>query len=235
MRFLLRLLGFLLMLAVWRWVQMGSWSLEVSLLIILGGPLLALPIVRLGRFLLDDHPTPVRASRASTLVHYGVMMCLGTALLEALKRAPGWPAWRLPLPPELGWALMLPTGIAVLLTIGNLALRGLGAPFAISLSRRLATDWMYAWTRNLMVLSLLAFLVSTGLWLRSLSFIVWVLACLAPAMLAFLKWFEERELEIRFGPSYLAYRSRTPMLFPRRPRAQRKPDVGGSKFNRANG
>jgi protein-S-isoprenylcysteine O-methyltransferase Ste14 len=105
------------------------------------------------------------------------------------------------------------------MTVVNLALRGLGAPFAIALSRRLASDWMYAWTRNPMVLSLLAFLLSTGLWLRSLWFILWVLALPTPVMLAFLKWFEERELEIRFGQSYRDYSARTPMLWPRRPRA----------------
>jgi len=36
----------------------------------------------------------------------------------------------------------------------------------------------------------------------------------------FLKAFEERELEIRFGASYLEYKARTPMLWPRRPKAQ---------------
>jgi len=37
-------------------------------------------------------------------------------------------------------------------------------------------------------------------------------------LLTIVKVFEERELEIRFGASYLEYKSRTPMLFPRRPR-----------------
>jgi protein-S-isoprenylcysteine O-methyltransferase Ste14 len=31
--------------------------------------------------------------------------------------------------------------------------------------------------------------------------------------------YEERELELRFGASYLEYKSRTPMLFPRKPRS----------------
>jgi len=105
----------------------------------------------------------------------------------------------------------------MLLTVVNLALRGLGAPFFIALSRKLAADWLYAWTRNPMVLAILAFLISLGIWFRSLLFVSWVLVLFAPALLFFVKAFEERELEIRFGASYLAYKSRTPMLFPRRP------------------
>jgi len=42
-------------------------------------------------------------------------------------------------------------------------------------------------------------LLSFGLWIQSLFFVLWVLLLVAPAWLAFLKLYEERELEIRFG------------------------------------
>jgi protein-S-isoprenylcysteine O-methyltransferase Ste14 len=48
--------------------------------------------------------------------------------------------------------------------------------------------------------------------------VLWALILVTPALLVFVKVYEERELEIRFGTSYLEYRSRTPMLFPRKPR-----------------
>jgi len=38
----------------------------------------------------------------------------------------------------------------------------------------------------------------------------------APAYVFFVKVFEERELEIRFGASYLEYKSRTPTVFPKK-------------------
>jgi protein-S-isoprenylcysteine O-methyltransferase Ste14 len=114
--------------------------------------------------------------------------------------------------------LVVITGTAALLTVINLALRGLGAPFAIALSKRLAVDWLYAWTRNPMVLATLACLLSLGIWFQSALFVLWVLLLVTPALLVFVKVYEERELEIRFGASYLEYKSRTPMLFPRRPR-----------------
>jgi protein-S-isoprenylcysteine O-methyltransferase Ste14 len=69
-----------------------------------------------------------------------------------------------------------------------------------------------------MVLAVLAFSLSLGIWYQSAFFVLWVLILLAPALLFIVKVYEERELEIRFGESYLKYKSRTPMLFPRTPR-----------------
>jgi protein-S-isoprenylcysteine O-methyltransferase Ste14 len=45
------------------------------------------------------------------------------------------------------------------------------------------------------------------------------MAVFVPAMIVFVHVYEERELEIRFGPSYEQYRAGTPMFLPRlRPR-----------------
>jgi len=68
-----------------------------------------------------------------------------------------------------------------------------------------------------MVLAVLFFLLSLGIWFKSMLFVLWVLIIFTPALLFFVKVFEERELEFRFGISYLEYRSRTPMLFPKKP------------------
>jgi protein-S-isoprenylcysteine O-methyltransferase Ste14 len=70
-----------------------------------------------------------------------------------------------------------------------------------------------------MVLAALAWLVSLGIWFQSTLFVLWVLVLFIPALLFFVKVYEERELEIRFGASYLDYKSKTPMLFPRKPRS----------------
>ena len=152
-------------------------------------------------------------------VHYALGILFGTAIIRAILTYQDWAGWRLPIPVEIGLPLVIITGIATLATVVNLALKGLGAPFAIVLSRRLAVDWLYAWTRNPMVLAVLAFLLSMGIWFQSALFVLWVLILFAPALLVFVKVYEERELEFRFGASYLEYKSRTPMLFPRRPRS----------------
>ena len=159
-----------------------------------------------------------RAVWITTFVHYGLGILLGVPIIRALITYQDWSGWSLPIPTEIGLMLVIVTGIVLLLTVANLALKGFGAPFAIALSKKLAAEWMYAWTRNPMVLASLAFLASLGIWFQSALFVLWTLILFTPALLFFVKTFEERELEIRFGASYLEYKSRTPMLFPRKPK-----------------
>jgi protein-S-isoprenylcysteine O-methyltransferase Ste14 len=192
---------------------------NLSLLLIWGAPLLTFPISFCGRRVLDAGPaTKERAERVNIAVHYAMGIALGCGIFPAVVRVRQWPGPIVPLPQPIGYALFLITGFVMFLTVINLAIRGLGAPFAIKLSSRLAADWMYAWTRNPMLLCALAWFLSMGLWYRSLWFVVWVAAILAPGWIWFIPEYEERELEIRFGPGYLAYKARTPLLWPRRPR-----------------
>jgi len=218
-RTLLRVLGFVLVLTVWMWVKNGLFDKHWSLLIIVGGSIAVLPVVWIGRVMLDAKPTMGHVTRITTFVHYDIMILLGAAVIQALKLAQESPGWGIPLPEPLSRVLVAITGALTALTVANLALRGLGAPFAVALSQRLAVDWMYAWTRNPMVLCTLALLVSAGLWLRSLLFVLWVVVAVLPVMLVYLKVYEERELAIRFGESYPDYKRRTPMLWPRKPKA----------------
>jgi len=205
-------------LFIWLWAPNQPLSNIMNLSIIVGGILLVFPIVWLGRMILDRQPTTSRAAWITTFVHFALVILFGVAIIRAVTTHQDWSGWTLPIPVEIGLLLVIITGVAALLTVINLALKGLGAPFYIAFSRKLAVDWFYAWTRNPMVLATLAFLLSLGIWFQSALFVLWVLILFAPALLVFVKVYEERELEIRFGASYLEYKSRTPMLFPRRPR-----------------
>jgi protein-S-isoprenylcysteine O-methyltransferase Ste14 len=168
--------------------------------------------------MLDKQPTMGRAVWVTTFVHFALGFALGVPITRAVTTHQDWSGWELPVPFGIGLVLVIITGAACLLTVVNLALKGFGAPFFIALSRKLAVDWLYAWTRNPMALAVLAFFLSLGIWFQSTLFMLWVVILFAPALLFFVKVYEERELEIRFGASYLEYKSRTPMLFPRRPR-----------------
>ena len=216
---LLRIALFIVMLAFWSWLMGLPFSAPLDLGLVAGLVLVFFPLVWLGRRILDRQPTLERAVRVTTVVHYVVVFLLGTAIFRAVATHSHWPGWTLPIPKGVGLGLALITGPIALLSVVNLALKGHGAPFAISLSRRLAADWMYAWTRNPMVLSTLAFFLSVGIWIQSALFVLWVFVLIAPALLFFVKMYEERELQIRFGASYLEYKSKTPMLLPRRPKA----------------
>jgi protein-S-isoprenylcysteine O-methyltransferase Ste14 len=204
-------------LILW-WAVVTPLSGVMNLSVIVGGVLLTFPLVWLGRRILDRHQTTGGAVWTTTFVHVALGFTFGVPLVRAITTHRDWSGWVLPVPSGLGLALVVVTGAAFLLTVVNLALRGFGAPFFIALSRRLAADWLYAWTRNPMLLAALAFFLSLGFWFQSALFVLWVLILFAPAILFFVKVYEERELEIRFGASYLEYKSRTPMLLPRRPR-----------------
>jgi len=214
--FLFRLFLLALIWIIWRWALSSQLSPVMNLCIIVGGVALVFPIAWAGRKILDKRPTLSHAVWVTTVVHFALGFLFGVPAIRAVTTHQDWFGWVLPIPSAIGLALVIVTGAALPLTVVNLALRGLGAPFFVALSRKVATDWLYAWTRNPMVLAALAFLVSLGIWFRSMLFLLWVLILFAPALLFFVKVYEERELEIRFGVSYLEYKSRTPMLFPRR-------------------
>jgi protein-S-isoprenylcysteine O-methyltransferase Ste14 len=217
--FLVRVVLLAFVLVVLWWAPDVQLSSAMNLTIIAGGVLLTFPIVWLGRKILDRHQTMSCAVWTTTFVHVGLGFTFGVPIVRAVTTHQDWSGWVLPVPPAIGLVLVIITGIASLLVVANLALKGFGAPFFIELSRKLAVDWLYAWTRNPMVLAGLAWFLSMGIWFQSVLFVLWVLILFAPALLFFVKVYEERELEIRFGASYLDYKSRTPMLFPRRPKS----------------
>lgn len=203
---------------LWVWMLERPLSNIQNLSAIVGGVLLVFPVVWVGRKMLDKRPTMGRAIWLTTFVHFGLGLLFGISIIRAVTTHQDWSGWMLPVPSEIGVALVIITGTACLVTVVTLALKGIGAPFFIVLTRKLAADWLYAWTRNPMVLAALAFLLALGIWFQSTLFVFWVLFLFTPALLFFVKVYEERELEIRFGASYLEYKSRTPMLFPGRPR-----------------
>jgi protein-S-isoprenylcysteine O-methyltransferase Ste14 len=201
---------------VWWLVLNAPLSNVMNLSIIVGGVLLTLPLVWLGRKILDRHQTIGHAVWTTTFVHFGLGFTFGVPIVRAVSTYQDWSGWVLPIPSVIGLVLVIITGAAFLLIVVNLALKGLGAPFFIALSRKLAADWLYAWTRNPMALAGLAFFLSLGIWFQSALFVLWVLIVFAPAYVFFAKVYEERELEIRFGASYLEYKSRTPNVFPKK-------------------
>ena len=215
---LVRVVLLLVTLLIWLWDFNQDFQGWLNLTIIAGGLVLIIPVVFFGRWLLDLNPTKMQTLSITTLVHYAALILLGVAMIRAIKTNADWAVWALPVPVEIGVLLVILTGAAALFSVLNLALKGLGAPFAIALSQRLSVDWLYAWTRNPMVLATLAFLISLGIWFQSTLFVLWAILLVTPTLLTFVKVYEERELEIRFGAPYLEYKARTPMLFPRKPK-----------------
>jgi protein-S-isoprenylcysteine O-methyltransferase Ste14 len=213
-----RIVLFAILLIVWWLILNAQFPKVMNLSIIVGGILLTFPLAWLGRKILDRHQSISHAVWTTTFVHFGLGFTFGIPIVLALTTHRYWSGLLLPVPSVIGLILVIITSIASFLTIVNLALKGFGAPFFIKLSQKLAADWMYAWTRNPMVLAVISFFLSLGIWFQSTLFVLWVLILFAPSLIFFVKVFEERELEFRFGAYYLEYKSKTPFLFPRRPR-----------------
>ncbi len=91
---------------------------------------------------------------------------------------------------------------------------GRGTPIPIMATQKLVVQRPYTYCRNPMTLGTIAFYLGVAIWTGSLSALI--LALIYPVGISiYIKLFEEKELEQRFGLEYLEYRRRTPFLIPR--------------------
>jgi protein-S-isoprenylcysteine O-methyltransferase Ste14 len=210
--------GLVIVVACCWWAANVERSHAAENWLIWGAPLAVFPVSYAGRKALDARSTAAHASRMNIAVHYSVGAALGMGIFPAFRTLLTEPVIQTPWLRQAAGALVVMTAAATALTVVNLAWRGLGAPFAMKLSSRLATDWMYGWTRNPMGLCSACWFASMGLARGSIWFIVWLAISVAPGWIFFAKVYEERELELRFGKSYVEYRQRTPMFWPRKPK-----------------
>jgi protein-S-isoprenylcysteine O-methyltransferase Ste14 len=208
----LKVAGFLLVLLCWRCIGRHALSLSCSLAWMWGTVALVPGCALLGRRLLERRPTPERAALITLPVHYSEMVLLGCALIVAFRVTQEHPIAAVAVPRAISSPLLKVFGLLASLAVVNLAIRGSGLPFAAVLSKRLATDWLYARSRNPMLLFSLLFFVVGAVWLQSLHAILWTILWLTPAWILYVRLYEERELEIRFGESYLHYKARTPFF-----------------------
>jgi protein-S-isoprenylcysteine O-methyltransferase Ste14 len=101
----------------------------------------------------------------------------------------------------------------IILAVGSLLFGGQGFPLMI-LTAKLADNFLYRRTRNPMMLGLYLTLVGIGSLIGSSFFTLWSLIGFIPSNIFWLKFVEERELEMRFGQSYREYKQRVPFLIP---------------------
>ena len=184
----------------------------MNFILIIGCVLLMIPVTLVGRRLLDLKP--MRVAWITAVVQTFRLVLFGTAITSAIKTSDAWMGLVIPVPPAVGLAVLIITGMVLAFTMLNLAVRGLGAPALIS-SVRLATDWLYSKMRNPMVLAMFLWLIAWGIYLQSTMFVAWVLFLVIPVEILFEKRYEEKELELRFGEAYLRYKEITPFMFPR--------------------
>ena len=172
---------------------------------------------------LRAHRTQENAENSSRVLHFFFFAGLvappfiaifypGLTRFDALLGLPS-----LPFKPFFITLAILP-GISGLyfLTVSNKLLRSLGSGTnAFILTRKIVSDDIYKRTRNPMSLGF--YLVAIALAFASASTFILLAVSLGliPAHIFFLKYFEEVELELRFGESYLEYKKTVPFLIPK--------------------
>jgi protein-S-isoprenylcysteine O-methyltransferase Ste14 len=173
---------------------------------------------------LRSNPSKERAERLSRAMHLFFFAGLGLPFLVSLVSP--WvthldelvgfdPLPSRPLFMAVGLILAIP-GL-YLLGVSNRLLRALGSGAnAFRLTQRVVEGDIYRLTRNPMSLGYYLSIVGLALLIGSTLLTVYVIAGLIPAHLFFLKFFEERELELRLGESYRSYKQTVPFLVPAR-------------------
>ena len=169
-------------------------------------------VAAIGRWLLNRRPTTEQAALLTISIHYLEMILLGCPLIVAFHFTQAYPIASIPFPKAVSFPALRLLGVLATLAILNLAISGLGLPFAAAPSKKLATSWLYARCRNPMGLFSLLFFIDGALWLQSLHALLWTTLWLTSAWILFVRLYEERELEIRFGESYLRYKAQTPFF-----------------------
>lgn len=180
-------------------------------------------VVGIAGIWLRKNPSKANAEKSSRIVQFSFFTILSTPIAISIFY-PGLThlddlVGLNPLPFKtvfliIGIILALP-GI-YLFIFSNKSLRALGeGANAFRLTRLVVENDVYKYTRNPMSLGYYLLALSIAFISGSTLFTLYVLLGIIPAHLFFLKYFEELELELRFGEFYKQYKQKVPFLIPR--------------------
>ena len=172
---------------------------------------------------LRKNPSKDNAERYSRVMHFLFFTVIGAPFyvglfypgLTRFDEVAGLPSlpWK-PFFLVLGILLMIPGLYYLGITSKLLRKLGSGA-LAFHLTKQVVAEDIYKRTRNPMSLGYYLFALALPFILGSTTITLGMLLGLIPAHLFFIKYFEEFELELRFGESYLEYKKKVPFLIPK--------------------
>jgi protein-S-isoprenylcysteine O-methyltransferase Ste14 len=104
---------------------------------------------------------------------------------------------------------------------------GRGTPAPVMATQELIIQKPYNYCRNPMALGTIGLYLGVAILLSSISAVTLVLGG-AILLLVYIKFLEEREMEMRFGEAYQEYRKQTPFIIPRlwQSKPSEKPQAG---------
>lgn len=92
--------------------------------------------------------------------------------------------------------------------------KGRGTPMPILPPKKLLVKAPYSYSRNPMVLGIIIYYFGICAFVDSRD-VFYIVASIAILLLVYAKFWEEGELESRFGQAYIEYKKQTPFLIPR--------------------
>lgn len=98
----------------------------------------------------------------TVLIHYAEIMLIGSSLIVTFRITQAYPSTHVTVSRTITSPLLKIVGVITTFTVLNVAIRGLALPFATVLSKKLASDGLYAHSRNPMLLSTLLFFIVGG-------------------------------------------------------------------------
>lgn len=114
----------------------------------------------------------------------------------------------------LGPLLILPGWLLGMWSNSTQFTIGRGTPVPLMATQKLIEQPPYTYCRNPMALGAIAMYLGAAILFRSAGAVIMVFI-FASLLLIYIKAAEEKEMELRFGEEYLAYKRRTPFLIPR--------------------
>jgi len=114
----------------------------------------------------------------------------------------------------IGWLLIVLGWLFGMWSINSQFTLGKGTPVPLMATQKLIVQPPYTYCRNPMAAGAIVMYLGAALLFRSIGAVILVLL-FAGLLLIYIKRVEEKEMEIRFGGEYLAYKRQTPFLIPR--------------------
>jgi len=118
---------------------------------------------------------------------------------------------------SLGIGISLPfliSGPSIWIWCAGKFLKMKGTPVPVNPPPKLITDGPYAYSRNPMMTGLFILLAGIGILFRSVSLVFIITPIFILISVLEFKYFEEPELEMRFGEEYSQYKKKTPLIIP---------------------
>lgn len=126
----------------------------------------------------------------------------------------GWPGFIYqPINGILGWLLIVISWLFAFWSIYVQFTIGRGTPVPLMATQKLITQPPYSYCRNPMALGAIGMYLGVAILFGSSGAMLLVLVG-AALLLTYIRCVEEKEMKMRFGQEYMAYRQRTPFLFP---------------------